>query len=66
MDGRPNRIRELRVRARLTQEELAERVGLSPSTVSRHENGSRNISPKDGASYRKVLGDQCLKPLSNT
>jgi transcriptional regulator with XRE-family HTH domain len=38
------RIRELRLKRRLSQEELAERVGIHRNYMSQIENGRRNIS----------------------
>ncbi|MFA5580528.1 MAG: helix-turn-helix transcriptional regulator [Paracoccaceae bacterium] len=40
----PNRIRELRRKAGLSQEELGEQVGLSAGQVSHLENGVRNLT----------------------
>ncbi|MBO4127852.1 helix-turn-helix transcriptional regulator [Streptococcus suis] len=42
----PNRVRELRKNARLTQQELADKLGVMRKTVSNWETGSCLISPK--------------------
>ena len=47
-------LRELRVAARLTQEELAEAAGLSPRTVSDLERGVNRTAHKDTA---RLLAD---------
>lgn len=39
-----NRIRELRKRARLSQQELGERVGLHQTQIGNLENGGRNLT----------------------
>ena len=44
-DGAPkNRLRELRDRSRLTQEEVSMLTGISVAAISRHENCSRGLS----------------------
>lgn len=44
-DGAPkNRLRELRDRSRLTQEEVSTLTGISVAAISRHENCSRGLS----------------------
>lgn len=44
-DGAPkNRLRELRDRSRLTQEEVSTLTGISVAAISRHENRSRGLS----------------------
>ena len=44
-DGAPkNRLRELRDRSRLTQEEVSLLTGISVAAISRHENCSRGLS----------------------
>lgn len=43
-DGAPkNRLRELRDRSRLTQEEVSTLTGISVAAISRHENCSRGL-----------------------
>lgn len=39
-----NYIKEIRLHRRLTQEELAEIMGISHATVQRHENGKRQLN----------------------
>lgn len=39
-----NRLRELRDRSRLTQEEVSLLTGISVAAISRHENCSRGLS----------------------
>lgn len=44
-NGAPrNRLRELRDRSRLTQEEVSTLTGISVAAISRHENCSRGLS----------------------
>lgn len=44
-NGAPrNRLRELRDRSRLTQEEVSAVTGMSVAAISRHENCSRSLS----------------------
>ena len=44
-NGAPrNRLRELRNRSRLTQEEVSTLTGISVVAISRHENCSRGLS----------------------
>lgn len=42
-----NRVKELRLARRLTLRELAEKIDLDHSAVSRIENGGRNLSDND-------------------
>ena len=39
-----NRLKELRDRSRLTQDEVSMITGYSVATISRHESGSRGLS----------------------
>lgn len=41
-----SRIKELRTRLKLTQEEFGEKIGLSKSGISNIENGTRNVSSR--------------------
>lgn len=41
-----DRIKELRIRLNLTQEEFGNKIGLSKSGISNIENGTRNVSPR--------------------
>lgn len=44
-NGAPrNRLRELRDRSRLTQDEVSTLTGISVAAISRHENCSRGLS----------------------
>ena len=50
------RIRELRARDRLSQEELAQKVGVRRETIGNLENGRYNPSLKLAMDIAKVLG----------
>lgn len=50
-----NRIRELREERKLTQRELGLIVGLDASTVSKHEDGSRNLQAEQVRRYADVF-----------
>lgn len=50
------RIREARLRAGLTQEELAEALGISPPSVGRWERGLVNLSVKQLLTLSEILG----------
>ncbi len=55
--GIGKRIRSLRIRAGLTQEELAERIGVTPSAVGNYE---RDVShPKEEVLYRLFAALNC-------
>lgn len=58
---RENRIKELRVTKRMTQEELAKEVGITAAAVSRHENHQREPDEQTAARYTKALGASCWK-----
>ena len=51
----PNRIRELRIRSRLTRKELGKLIDRSPFTVARHESGERSIDQRDVRDYARVF-----------
>lgn len=53
--GTKNRIKELRIRSRLTQKELGLLVGLEESSVSRHESGERPMSGDQIAKYAGIF-----------
>lgn len=50
-----NRLTELRNRSRLTIDEVSIITGLSPSTISRHESGSRSLSEEAIAKYAALF-----------
>lgn len=49
-----NRLRELREDRRLTQQEVAKLLDIDHTTVSRHESGSRSLSPEDIQKYARL------------
>ncbi len=53
---RPNRIREWRMRRDMTQDELAELVGLTNTAVSKIEKGQRRLSDLWIDKFSKALG----------
>ncbi len=53
------RLRELRLRAALTQAELADRAGVSRTTVIRLEQGDPNVLP---TTHRKLARALHVKP----
>ena len=42
-----NRLKELRQEKRLTLRDLAEKIGIDHTAISRIENGGRNLSDED-------------------
>ncbi len=62
------RIQRLRDQAGMTQEELAKKVGSHKNSVSRHENGDRNVGVLDLLAYANALGvtldDLCCRNVS--
>ena len=50
------RLRELRIEAGLTHEELACGVGLSFRAVLEHESGQRRMKPAEIVRYTRFLG----------
>lgn len=46
------RVKEVRKRLNLSQEEFGNRIGLSKSGISNIENGTRNVTPK----HVKLIG----------
>jgi transcriptional regulator with XRE-family HTH domain len=50
----PNRLSELRAKRDLTQAEVATLLGVDIATVSRHETGSRTMSPEIVKLYAKL------------
>lgn len=54
-NGAPkNRLRELRDRSRLTQEEVSAITGFSVAAISRHENLSRGLSQEAIEKYSSL------------
>lgn len=51
-------VRELRAHLGLTQEEFAEKVGVSQSRISRLENGSRGLTFEDFSNFVLSLGGE--------
>lgn len=49
-----NRLRELREARKLTQQEVAKLLDIDHTTVSRHESGSRGLSPEDIQKYARL------------
>jgi transcriptional regulator with XRE-family HTH domain len=49
-----NRLRELRETCKLTQQEVAKLLDIDHTTVSRHESGSRSLSPEDIQKYARL------------
>ena len=49
-----NRLRELRESRKLTQQEVAKLLNIDHTTVSRHESGSRGLSPEDIQKYARL------------
>ena len=49
-----NRLRELRETRKLTQQEVAKLLDIDHTTVSRHESGSRDLSPEDIQKYARL------------
>lgn len=50
-----NRLKELRARARLTQQEVANLAGVDVIVVSRHENGARGMSHESIKTYARIF-----------
>lgn len=48
------RLRELRDRSRLSLEEVSTLTGYDVTTISKHEGGSRNLTPEAIAKYAKL------------
>jgi len=49
-----NRLRELREARKLTQQEVAKFLDMDHTTISRHESGSRSLSPEDIQKYARL------------
>jgi len=52
----PDRLRQLRIAARLTQRELAERTGTDPGTIGKYESGDRTPYVDRLAALAAALG----------
>jgi transcriptional regulator with XRE-family HTH domain len=52
--AQPNRLKELRIRSRLTQQEVATLLGVTSAVVSRHETGEMGLSHEAVAKYAKL------------
>lgn len=61
----PNRIRELREAARLSQEELGTLVGVHFTTVARHERGNRSLTDDMVIKYARVFKCQTHEVFIN-
>lgn len=49
-----NRLRELRLERKLTQEEVAKLLDIDNTTVSKHESGARGLSLEDIKKYARL------------
>lgn len=49
-------LREFRIKSRLTQEQLAEKLGISLKYISRIENGNNGIKTQTLIKYLNILG----------
>lgn len=49
-----NRLRELRLERKLTQEEVAKLLDIDNTTVSKHETGLRGLSLEDIEKYARL------------
>jgi transcriptional regulator with XRE-family HTH domain len=50
-----NKIKQLRLERRLTQEEVGKILGIDSTTVSKHESGARALSDVDIKKYAKLF-----------
>ncbi|WP_178305699.1 helix-turn-helix domain-containing protein [Streptococcus ruminantium] len=55
MTSVPNRIKELRTQAGLTQQELASQLGVIRKTISNWERGANRISPEHTEHLAKLF-----------
>lgn len=55
------RVYELRMERKLTQEELGSRVGLDPAFISQIENGRKNLTLLSVSKLAKALGVPALE-----
>lgn len=49
-----NKLRQLRDRSRLSLSEVATLTGFDTSTISKHENGTRGLTPEAITKYAKI------------
>ncbi len=67
---RKNRLRGLRDRSRLSLNEVSILTGFDPSTISKHENGSRRLTEsailKYAQLYKVETHEIFMPPLSST
>lgn len=49
-----NRLKVLRERSRLTQDEVSRILDMDTTTISRHESGSRNLTPSVIKKYAEL------------
>lgn len=54
------KLKQLRVKATLSQRQVAERLGIDQSTVSRIENGKENLSLEELFLYARACGSDAL------
>ena len=57
----PNNLKSYRKNKRMTIGELAERVGTSEATISRYENGKRNLPVDMAKKIAEILNIQWWK-----
>lgn len=53
-ERKKNRLRELRLERKLTQEEVAKLLDMDNTTVSKHETGLRGLSMEDIKKYARL------------
>ena len=53
--GFGSRLKEMRIKRKLTQRQLADRIGVGQDVVSRHERGSMGVSAETLVAYADVL-----------
>ena len=53
-ERKKNRLRELRLERKLTQEEVAKLLDIDNTTVSKHETGLRGLSLEDIRKYARL------------
>ena len=58
-----DRIRQMRIDAGMTQEELAEKLGLQKSAIAKYENGKRSATRINGFLKFDTVSDSLLEAL---